>query len=37
MTRVLVAGATGDLGNFVAKEFKQRSDSVRVLARNPPK
>ncbi len=37
MTKVLVAGATGYLGRFVAKEFKERGDWVRVLARNPDK
>lgn len=37
MTRVLVAGATGYLGRFVAREFKERGDWVRVLARNPDK
>jgi uncharacterized protein YbjT (DUF2867 family) len=35
MTRVLVAGATGYLGRFVAREFKERGHWVRVLARNP--
>jgi uncharacterized protein YbjT (DUF2867 family) len=37
MTRVLVAGTTGYLGSFVAREFKRRGDWVRVLARNPDK
>jgi uncharacterized protein YbjT (DUF2867 family) len=37
MTRVLVAGATGYLGRFVAKEFKERGAWVRVLARHPDK
>ena len=37
MTRVLVAGATGYLGRFVARECKQRGDWVRVLARHPEK
>ena len=37
MIRVLVAGATGYLGRFVAKEFKVRGYWVRVLARNPDK
>jgi len=32
---VLVAGATGYLGSFVAKEFKSRGHTVRALARNP--
>ena len=34
MTRVLVAGATGYLGRFVAREFKERGDWVRLPARN---
>lgn len=33
--RVLVAGATGYLGRFVAKEFKSRGHYVRALARSP--
>ena len=37
MNRVLVAGATGYLGRFVAREFKERGDWVRVLARKPEK
>lgn len=37
MTRVLVAGATGYLGGFVAREFKRRGDFVRILVRNPGK
>jgi len=37
MQRVLVAGATGYLGCFVAKEFKSRGHFVRVLARSPEK
>jgi uncharacterized protein YbjT (DUF2867 family) len=37
MNRVLVAGATGYLGRFVAREFKRRGDWVRVLARSPDK
>ena len=37
MTRVLVAGATGYLGRFVAREFKERGHWVRVLARLPEK
>ena len=32
--RVLVAGATGYLGKFVVRAFKQRGYYVRVLARN---
>ena len=34
MNRVLVAGATGYLGRFVAKEFKDRDDWVRVWTNN---
>lgn len=34
MKRVLVAGATGYLGGFVAKEFKARGYFVRVLVRS---
>jgi len=37
MKRVLVAGATGYLGGFVAREFKARGHFVRVLARSPEK
>ena len=37
MSRVLVAGATGYLGRFVAREFKQRGYWVRALARHPDK
>src|SRR5262249_49924387 len=37
MSKALVAGATGYLGRFVAKEFKERGSWVRVLARNPDK
>jgi len=37
MTRVLVAGATGYLGGFVAREFKARGYFVRALARSPRK
>ena len=37
MNRVLVAGATGYLGGFVAKEFKSRGYFVRALARSPEK
>lgn len=35
--RVLVAGATGYLGGFVAMEFKSRGHFVRALARSPRK
>jgi uncharacterized protein YbjT (DUF2867 family) len=37
MRRVLVAGATGYLGRFVAKEFKSRGYFVRAMARSPKK
>ena len=37
MQRVLVAGATGYLGGFVAREFKSRGHFVRALARSPQK
>ena len=37
MNRVLVAGATGYLGGFVAREFKKRGWFVRALARSPGK
>ena len=37
MKRVLVAGATGYLGRFVAREFKARGHFVRALARSPEK
>jgi len=37
MKRVLVAGATGYLGGFVAREFKARGHFVRALARSPGK
>jgi len=33
--RVLVAGATGYLGGFVARELKRRGHFVRALARSP--
>ena len=35
--RILVAGATGYLGGFVAREFKSRGHYVRALARSPHK
>lgn len=35
--RVLVAGATGYLGGYVAREFKNRGYYVRALARSPGK
>ena len=37
MKRVLVAGATGYLGGFVAREFKARGYFVRALVRSPEK
>ncbi len=37
MKRVLVAGATGYLGGFVAREFKSRGYFVRAMARSPKK
>jgi len=37
MKRVLVAGATGYLGGFVAQELKARGNFVRALARSPKK
>jgi uncharacterized protein YbjT (DUF2867 family) len=37
MKRILVAGATGYLGSFVAKEFKRQGHFVRALARSPEK
>jgi uncharacterized protein YbjT (DUF2867 family) len=37
MRKVLVAGATGYLGAFVAREFKDRGWFVRALVRSPDK
>jgi len=37
MKRVLVAGVTGCLGGFVAREFKSRGHFVRALSRSPEK
>jgi len=37
MQRILLAGATGYLGGYIAKELLKRSYPVRVLARNPGK
>jgi uncharacterized protein YbjT (DUF2867 family) len=37
MQKVLVAGATGYLGRFVVREFKNQGYWVRALARNPQK
>lgn len=37
MKRILVAGATGYLGGFVAREFKSQGHFVRALVRSPEK
>lgn len=37
MNRVMVAGATGYLGGFAAREFKDRGYFVRALVRSPEK
>ena len=37
MSRVLVGGATGYLGGYVAREFKRCGHFVRALARSPEK
>lgn len=37
MNRVLLAGATGCLGRYIAKELLKRTYPVRALARNPEK
>ena len=37
MNRVLLAGATGYLGSYIAKELLKRSYPIRVIARNPDK
>ena len=37
MNRVLLAGATGYLGGYIAKELMKRSYPVRALARSPEK
>jgi uncharacterized protein YbjT (DUF2867 family) len=37
MNRVLLAGATGYLGRYIARELLKSSYPVRVLARNPDK
>lgn len=37
MKRILLAGATGYLGGFIAKELLKKSCPLRVLARNPEK
>jgi len=35
--RVLIAGASGYLGRFAIKEFKERGYYIRILVRNPDK
>lgn len=35
MESILLAGATGYLGGYIAKELRKKSCSVRVLVRNP--
>ncbi|MGV7235107.1 MAG: SDR family oxidoreductase [Nitrosomonadaceae bacterium] len=37
MKRILLAGSTGYLGNYIAKELQNRSCFFRVIARNPGK
>ena len=37
MKRVLVAGSTGYLGGFVARELEARGHFVRALVRSPEK
>ncbi len=37
MKRILLAGATGYLGSYIAKELQKRDYHVRVIARNPEK
>ena len=37
MKKVLVAGATGYLGKYVVREFKQQGFWVRALVRNKKK
>jgi uncharacterized protein YbjT (DUF2867 family) len=37
MTRVLLAGITGYLGSYIAKELQKRAYVVRAIARNPKK
>ena len=36
MKRVLVAGATGYLGGFVTREFKERLSDSDATVTNPP-
>jgi uncharacterized protein YbjT (DUF2867 family) len=37
MKRILLAGSTGYLGSYIAKELQKRSCFFRVIARNPEK
>jgi len=37
MNRILLAGTTGYLGGYIAKELRKRSYPVRAMARNPEK
>jgi uncharacterized protein YbjT (DUF2867 family) len=37
MNKILIAGATGYLGNYIAQEFKQQNYYTKVLVRNPKK
>ena len=37
MIRILLAGSTGYLGSYIAKELQKRSCFFRVIARNPEK
>lgn len=37
MDKILVAGATGYLGNYIAQELKQQNYYTKVLIRNPKK
>lgn len=37
MNKILIAGATGYLGNYIAQELKQKDYYTKVLVRNPKK
>jgi len=37
MQRILLAGSTGYLGSYIAKELQKRSCILRTIARNPEK
>ncbi len=37
MNKILIAGATGYLGNYIAQELKQQNYYTKVLVRNPKK